>query len=77
MAWSVRFTAGVPSLQIAHLSTCSAALLYFCLMVYIVLGMLNEVRPIWYYILAAILFVLSQLDYFLLNKVICNVGSFR
>lgn len=46
-------------------------------MVYIVLGMLNEVRPVWYYILAAILFVLSQLDYFLLNKVICNVGSFR
>ena len=51
----------------------SAALLYFALMLYIVLGILNEVRPMWYYVLAAILFVLSQLDYFLLNKVICKV----
>lgn len=42
-------------------------------MLYIVLGVLNEVRPVWYYILAAVLFVLSQLDYFLLSKVICNV----
>lgn len=42
-------------------------------MLYIILGILNEVRPVWYYILAAVLFVLSQLDYFLLNKVICDV----
>lgn len=50
----------------------AAALLYFFLMLYIVLGILNELRPVWYYILAGVLFVLSQLDYFLLNKVICN-----
>ncbi|EKM56276.1 uncharacterized protein PHACADRAFT_253316 [Phanerochaete carnosa HHB-10118-sp] len=50
----------------------AAALLYFALMLYIVLGMLNEIRPIWYYVLAAVLFILSQLDYFLLNKVICK-----
>ena len=42
-------------------------------MTYVVLGMLNEVRPMWYYVLAAILFVLSQLDFFLLSKVICKV----
>ncbi|RPD67670.1 hypothetical protein L226DRAFT_474558 [Lentinus tigrinus ALCF2SS1-7] len=35
--------------------------------------MLNELRPMWYYVLAAVLFVLSQLDYFLLSKVICRV----
>lgn len=51
----------------------SAALLYFLVMLWIVLGILNEIRPVWYYILAAILFILSQLDYFLLNKVICEV----
>ena len=51
----------------------SAALLYFLIMFYVVLGMLHEVRPIWYYVLAGVLFVLSQLDYFLLNKVICKV----
>ncbi|KAI0695038.1 chitin synthase III catalytic subunit [Cytidiella melzeri] len=50
----------------------AAALLYFGLMLYIVLGILNEVRPMWYYVLSAILFVLSQLDFFLLNKVICK-----
>lgn len=42
-------------------------------MLYVVLGMLNEVRPVWYFVLAMVLFVLSQLDYFLLNKVICKV----
>ncbi|TCD61137.1 hypothetical protein EIP91_009002 [Steccherinum ochraceum] len=52
----------------------AAALVYFALMLYIVLGVLNEVRPVWYYILAAVLFVLSQLDYFLLSKVICNAS---
>lgn len=43
-------------------------------MLYVVLGMLNEVRPVWYFVLAMVLFVLSQLDYFLLNKVICKVS---
>jgi hypothetical protein len=47
--------------------------IYFALMTYIVLAVLNEVRPMWFYILSAALFVLSQLDYFLLNKVICKV----
>lgn len=42
-------------------------------MTYIVLAVLNEVRPMWFYILSAALFVLSQLDYFLLSKVICKV----
>ena len=46
-------------------------------MVYVVLGMLNEVRPVWYFVLAMVIFVLSQLDYFLLNKVICKVRAPR
>ncbi|EPQ53865.1 hypothetical protein GLOTRDRAFT_78912 [Gloeophyllum trabeum ATCC 11539] len=55
----------------------AAAILYFLLMLYIVLGILNEVRPVWYFILAATVFVLSQLDYFLLNKVICRGSNAR
>lgn len=51
----------------------AATILYFILMGYIVLGMLREVRPIWYFTIAFVLFVLAQLDFFLLNKVICNV----
>ncbi|TFK37354.1 chitin synthase III catalytic subunit [Crucibulum laeve] len=48
------------------------ALLYLLIMSYIVLKVLNETRPMWFYLLAAALFVLSQLDWFLLSKVICK-----
>ena len=40
---------------------------------YIVFGVLRESRPMLFYIGSGILFVLSQLDYFLLSKVICRV----
>ncbi|KZT07854.1 uncharacterized protein LAESUDRAFT_650022 [Laetiporus sulphureus 93-53] len=53
----------------------AAAIIYFLTMLYVVLGILNELRPLWYYILAMILFILSQLDYFLLNQVICKGTS--
>ena len=43
-------------------------------MVHIVVGVLEEVRPLWYFVFSAVLFVLSQLDYFLLSKVICRVS---
>jgi hypothetical protein len=43
-------------------------------MAYIVLAVLRETRPLWYFILAAALFILSQLAYFLLSKVICKVS---
>ncbi|EIN08749.1 hypothetical protein PUNSTDRAFT_52231 [Punctularia strigosozonata HHB-11173 SS5] len=54
-----------------------AAIVYFALMLYIVLGVLNEVRPMWFFSLAFILFVLSQLDYYLLNKVICKGANHK
>lgn len=44
-------------------------------MAYIVLAVLNEVRPMWFYILSTALFVLSQLAYFLLSRVICKVRT--
>jgi len=55
----------------------AAALIYFGMMLYIVIGVLNEIKPVWYYVLSAILFVLSQLDYFLLSKVICRGASMK
>lgn len=51
----------------------AAALIYLATMTYIVLAVLNEFRPMWFYLLAAVLFVLSQLDWFLLSNVICRV----
>jgi len=50
----------------------SAAFLYVVIMTYIVLTILQETRPMFFYLLAAALFVLSQLDYFLLSRVICK-----
>ncbi|CCM00455.1 uncharacterized protein FIBRA_02488 [Fibroporia radiculosa] len=65
----------VPVFVLTSIWPGAAAIIYFLLMIYVVLGILNEFRPIWYYVLAMILFVLSQLDYFLLNKVICEGTS--
>ena len=52
--------------------TRSATLLYFTLMVWVVARVLHEMRPLVYYILAAILFILAQLAYFLISRPICN-----
>jgi LSD1 subclass zinc finger protein len=45
-------------------------------MSYIVLRVLNETRPMWFYLLAALLFVLGQLAWFLLGRVLCTVSNF-
>ena len=52
-----------------------AAAFYFLIMAYVVLGVLREKRPFAYYAAAALLFVLSQLGYFLLSKIICRGTS--
>lgn len=65
----------IPLFVLTSIWPAAAAVLYFALMLYIVLGILNEVKPVWFFILGAVLFVLSQLDYFLLSKVICRVRS--
>ncbi|KAF9809132.1 hypothetical protein IEO21_07533 [Rhodonia placenta] len=65
----------VPLFVLTSIWPGAAAIIYFLIMLYVVLGMLNEVRPVWYFVLAMVLFVLSQLDYFLLNKVICKGTS--
>ncbi|KZP10794.1 hypothetical protein FIBSPDRAFT_962783 [Athelia psychrophila] len=59
---------------IAHDTTWHAAAtaIYLPLMAHIVLGVLNEVRPMWFYVPSGVLFMLSRLDYFLSNKPICK-----
>ncbi|KXN86851.1 Chitin synthase export chaperone [Leucoagaricus sp. SymC.cos] len=47
-------------------------IIYLALMSYIVLHVLNETRPMWYYLLSITLFVLAQLAWFLLSRVICR-----
>ncbi|KAI0074240.1 hypothetical protein K474DRAFT_81813 [Panus rudis PR-1116 ss-1] len=67
----------IPLFVLTNIWPGAAALIYFALMLYIILGILNEVKPVWYYILAAVLFVLSQLDFFLLSRVICRGANAR
>jgi len=65
----------VPLFVLTSIWPGAAAIIYFLLMIYVVLGILNEVRPMWYFVLAMVLFILSQLDFFLLSKVICKGTS--
>lgn len=53
----------------------SAALLYFILMIWVVVAVLREMRPLIYYALAGLLFVLAQLAYFLLSRPLCSVSK--
>ncbi|KAJ7237272.1 chitin synthase III catalytic subunit [Mycena haematopus] len=62
----------IPLFVLTSIWPAATVVIYFGIMAYIVLSVLNEVRPMWFYILSAALFVLSQLAYFLLSKVICK-----
>lgn len=62
----------IPLFVMTSLWPAVAAFLYLSIMLYIVLNMLKEVRPALYYVLAGVVFVLSQLAWFLLGKVICE-----
>lgn len=50
---------------------------YFILMAYIVIHLLNEKRPMAFYGLAAFLFVVSQIIWLLVGKVICQASNQR
>ncbi|KAF8337308.1 chitin synthase III catalytic subunit [Amanita rubescens] len=62
----------IPLFFLTSIWPAAATFLYLVIMTYIVLTVLQETRPMFFYLLAAALFVLSQLDYFLLNRVICK-----
>ncbi|KAK7043640.1 hypothetical protein VNI00_008251 [Paramarasmius palmivorus] len=62
----------IPLFVLTSIWPAASALFYFALMTYIVLGVLNEVKPMWSYIIAAVFFVLAQLAWLLLGKVICR-----
>jgi hypothetical protein len=62
----------IPLFVLTSIWPAAAFVIYFVMMTYIVLGVLNEIRPMWFYVISGILFVLSQLAYFLLGKVVCD-----
>ncbi|CAK5267517.1 unnamed protein product [Mycena citricolor] len=65
----------IPLFVLTSIWPAVAVIIYFIIMTYIVLAVLNELRPMWFYVLSAVLFVLSQLAFFLLSKVICKGSS--
>lgn len=62
----------IPLFVLTSIWPAASAVIYLALMSYIVLHILNETRPMWFYLLSATLFVLSQLAWFLLSRVICR-----
>ncbi|KAF8703666.1 hypothetical protein AX14_014155 [Amanita brunnescens Koide BX004] len=62
----------IPLFVLTSIWPAVAVLLYLAIMSHVVLRVLQETRPMFFYLLAAALFVLSQLDYFLLSRVICK-----
>ncbi|KIY53512.1 hypothetical protein FISHEDRAFT_68859 [Fistulina hepatica ATCC 64428] len=66
----------IPLFVLTSIWPAVSAVLYLAIMAYVVLGVLQEFRPLIFYMIAAVLFVLSQLDYFLLSKVICKGTSY-
>ncbi|KAF8636298.1 hypothetical protein AX17_003652 [Amanita inopinata Kibby_2008] len=65
----------IPLFVLTSIWPAAAAILYLVTMTYVVLHVLQEARPVFIYIFSAILFVLSQLDWFLLSGVICRGSS--
>ncbi|KAF8337559.1 chitin synthase III catalytic subunit [Cantharellus anzutake] len=62
----------VPLFVLTSVWPAFCAFAYFIIISYVVVRMLDEGRPLLWFLVAALLFVLSQLDYFLLSKVICK-----
>jgi len=67
----------IPLFILTSIWPAATAVLYFGIMLFIVVKVLKETRPVWFYILAAALFVLSQLAWFLLSRVICEGSNSR
>lgn len=65
----------IPLFVFTSIWPAAAALIYLIIMAYIVLRILNETRPMWFYLLSALLFVLSQLAWFLLGRVLCDASD--
>lgn len=62
----------IPLFIITSIWPAICAIAYLIIMAIIVLRILNETKPMWYYALAGCLFILSQLSWFLLGRVICK-----
>jgi len=65
----------IPVFVLTQIWPAAAIFFYFIIMMYVVLSLLREVRPVWNFVLSLVLFVLSQLAFYLLSETICNGSS--
>ncbi|KAK7458750.1 hypothetical protein VKT23_009751 [Stygiomarasmius scandens] len=71
-AASIENLKSIPLFVLTSIWPAVAALLYLILISYIVLKILNEFKPFFLFLLAAVLFILGQLAWFLLGRVVCS-----
>jgi hypothetical protein len=62
----------VPLFVLSSMWPVISSLIYLLLMTHVVLSVLHETRPMWFYVLSMVLFVLGQLAWFLLGGKICE-----
>ncbi|KAF8989714.1 chitin synthase III catalytic subunit-domain-containing protein [Cyathus striatus] len=67
----------IPLFVLLNIWPAATAVVFLLLMTFIVLKVLNETRPMWYYVLSGALFVLAQLAWFLLGRVVCRGSNER
>jgi hypothetical protein len=65
----------IPLFVIMNIWPPLCAFAYLIIISIIVLRVLRERKPMWWYLLAATLFIMSQLAWFLLGRVICNASN--
>jgi hypothetical protein len=66
---------GVAMFILTSIFPAATVLVYFAVMAYVVVHTLKEVKPLVWYGLSFVLFILSQLAFFLLSGVLCRASN--
>jgi len=75
LGWTSAFRSqlkNIPLFVLTSVWPLAAAFIYFVVILWVVLGVLREKRPFLYYAASAVLFIISQVFYFLPSKAICT-----
>ncbi|KAG5641748.1 hypothetical protein DXG03_004293 [Asterophora parasitica] len=67
----------IPLFVLLNIWPLLCAVAYFAIMAYVVTSVLKESRPMVFYVLSALLFILSQCAWLLLGRVLCEASNHR
>ncbi|KZT34053.1 hypothetical protein SISSUDRAFT_318192 [Sistotremastrum suecicum HHB10207 ss-3] len=62
----------IPLFVLTQIWPAAATLIYFGIMLWVILHVLQEIPPVWYFVLSLAIFVLAQLDFYILSRTICQ-----